>query len=222
MPPIHALTLALVLAVACDRDVGVRSEPAVLLARSESLQTHCAEHVLPYFAAMASVFRGSALSLLGRTDRGLALIMEGLVAYRATGALVYVPKFLLLLADCYRNAGEPKEGLNNLDEAAQLIEATQIGSAESGMYRRKGEIFLVLGDLDAAETSFLRAIDIARRQKARLFELQAASALARLWRDQSRRVEARNLLAPIYHWFTEGFDAPDLKDAKALLEQLKP
>jgi tetratricopeptide (TPR) repeat protein len=216
----HGLTLALVLAVACDRDVAVRSEPSLLLERSEILQTHCAEHVLPYFAAMASVFRGSALSRLGHTDQGLALITEGLAAYRATGALVYVPKFLLLLADCYRNAGEPKEGLKHLDEAARLIEAKQIRCAEAGMYHRRAEIFLVVGNRAAAEASFHQAIDVARRQKARLFELQAASGLARLWRDQGKRAEARDLLGPIYNWFTEGFDAPDLKDAKALLDEL--
>ena len=136
----HALTLALVLSVACDRGVSVRSEPALLLARAEDMQAHCAEHVLPYFAAVASVYRGSALSRLGSTDQGLALVAKGLAAYRATGALVWVPRFLLLLADCYRNAGEPKEGLKCLDEAACLIEATQIRSAEAVMFRSERRV----------------------------------------------------------------------------------
>ena len=216
----HALTLAAVLSLACDRGISVRSEPALLLARAEDLQAHCAEHVLPYFAAVASVHRGSALSRLGSTDQGLALVAKGLAAYRATGALVHVPRFLLLLADCYRNAGEPQEGLKYIDEAAHLIEATQIRSAEADMYRRRGEFLLVVGDRAAAEASFLQAIDVARRQKAKLFELQAASMLAQFWRDQGKRAEARDLLDPIYNWFTEGFDAPDLKDAKALLDEL--
>ena len=150
----------------------------------------------------------------------LALVAKGLAAYRATGALVWVPKVLSLLADCYRNAGEPREGLKCLDEAACLIEATQIRSAEAGMYRRKGELLLIVGDRAAAETSLLQAINVARREKAKLLELQAASVLAQFWRDQGNRAEARDLLGPIYNWFTEGFDAPDLKDAKVLLDQL--
>jgi predicted ATPase len=117
-------------------------------------------------------------------------------------------------------AGQPAEGLKCLDEAACLIEATQIRSAEAGMYRRRGEFLLVVGDRAAAEASFLQAIDVARRQKAKLLELQAASALARFWRDQGKGTEARKLLGPIYNWFVEGFDAPDLKDAKALLDEL--
>jgi tetratricopeptide (TPR) repeat protein len=218
----HANTLALVLANAWSCDYRVRSDPALLLELAEELQRHCAEHRLPFYAAQANVYRGSSLSALGCTTQGLAVLTEGLASYRAIGALVSVPTFLLLLADCYRNAGEPKEGLRYLDEAGRLIEATQIHSAEAGMYRRRGEFFLLFGDLDAAETSFFRAIDIARCQSARLFELQAASSLARLWRDQSKRAEARDLLRSIYSWFTEGFDAPDLKDAKALLDELTP
>jgi tetratricopeptide (TPR) repeat protein len=216
----HAFTLALVLARSCDRDVGVRSEPALLLGRAENLQAHCAEHVLPYFAAMATAYRGSALSLLGRTDQGLASVTKGLAAYRATGALLYVPKFLLLLADCCRNAGEPKVGLEYLEEAAGIIEGTQIRGAEADMYRRRGEFLFFVGDRGAAEASFLQALDVARRQNAKLLELQAASVLARLWHDQGKRTEARDLLSPIYNWFTEGFDAPDLKDAKSLLDEL--
>ena len=181
----------------CERDAGVRSEPGLLLGRAENLQAHCAEHVLPYFAAMASVYRGWALSLLGRTDQGLALVTEGLAAYRATGALLYVPKLLLLLADCYRNAGEPKEGLKYLDEAAGLIEGTEIRGVEADIYRRRGEFLLVVGDRGAAEANFLQALDVARRQNAKLFELQAASVLARLWREQGKRTEARDLLGPI-------------------------
>ena len=198
----HALTLALVFAFACDRGVSVRSEPALLLACADDMQAHCTEHVLPYFAAISTVHRGSALSRLGSTDQGLALVAKGLAAYRATGALVWVPKVLSLLADCYRNAGEPREGLKCLDEAACLIEAMQMRSAEAAMYCRKGELLLVVGDRAAAEESFLQAIDVARRQKAKLLELQAASVLAQFWRDQGKRAEARDLLEsdlPLVH-----------------------
>jgi tetratricopeptide (TPR) repeat protein len=143
-----------------------------------------------------------------------------LAAYRATGALLYVPKFLLLLANCYRNAGEPKVGLEYLEEAAGTIEGNQIRGAEADMHRTRGEFLSVVGDRGAAETSFLQALDVARRQNAKLLELQAASMVARLWRDHGKRTEARDLLGPIYHWFTEGFDAPDPKDTKALLAEL--
>ena len=88
------------------------------------------------------------------------------------------------------------------------------------MYRRRGEFLFFVGDRGAAEASFLQALDVARRQNAKLLELQAASVLARLWRDQGKRAQARDLLGPVYHWFTEGFDAPDLRDAKALLDEL--
>ena len=134
----HALTLALALQIACGCDDRVQSEPALLLARAEDLQAHCAEHSLPFFAAVASVYRGLALSRLGNTDRGLTLVREGLAAYRATGALVSVPSILLCLADCHRNAREPREGLKYLDEAACLIEATDMRAAEADLYRYEG------------------------------------------------------------------------------------
>jgi predicted ATPase len=216
----HAHTLALVLATAWDRDASVQSEPALLLERAEELQTHCAEHGFPYFAAVASVYRGSALSALGSADEGLALLTEGLVAYRATGALVLVPHFLRLLADCYRRAGQPKEGLNYLDEAAALIEATQVRYQEAEMHRLRGEFLIAVGDPVAAEASFRQAIAVARRQSAKLWELRTAMSLARLRRDEGERAEARDLLAPIYDWFTEGFDTPVLQEAKALLDEL--
>jgi tetratricopeptide (TPR) repeat protein len=130
----------------CDRDASVQSEPALLLERAEELQTHCAEHGFPYFAAVASVYRGSALSALGSADEGLALLTEGLAAYRATGALVLVPNFLRLLADCYRRAGQPKEGLKYLDEAAALIEATQ-----GGIFPQRRR-HLPQGNVDKTET----------------------------------------------------------------------
>jgi predicted ATPase len=216
----HANTLGVVLSGAWTLDARIRSKPNLLLERAEELQSHCAEHGLPFFAAIARVCRGWSLSELGSVDQGLALITEGLAAYRAIGAQVSVPRFLLLLADCYRKMGQPQEGLRYLDEAARLSEATQIRQVEADMYRRKAEFLTTVGDRVAAETSFLQAIDVARRQNAKLFELQAASSLARLWRDQGKRAEARDLLGPIYNWFTEGFDAPDLKDAEALLEEL--
>ena len=191
-----------------------------MLERAEELQTHCAEHGFPYFAAVASVYRGSALSALGSADEGLALLTKGLAAYRATGALVLVPNFLQLLADSYRRADQPKEGLNCHVEATQIIETTEQRSGEAELHRSRGDLLNAIGDQAAAEQSYRQALAVAERQSAKLFELRAATSLARLRRDQGKRAEARDLLAPIYEWFTEGFDTPVLQDAKALLDQL--
>ena len=134
----------------------------------------------PILRAIASVYRGSALSMLGSAEEGLALVTEGLVAYRAR-ALLYVPNFLSLLAHCYHRAGQPKEGLKYLDEAAReaarQIEATEEHSTAAEMHRLRGELLIAVGDPIAAEASFCRAIAVAGRQKAKLWELRAATNL---------------------------------------------
>jgi len=107
-----------------------------------------------------------------------------------------------------------------LDEAARIIEATEERINEAELHRLRGDLLNSTGDLPAAEQSYDRAIAVARSQSAKLLQLRASVSLARLWRDQGRRTEAHDLLAPIYGWFTEGFDAPDLKEAKALLDAL--
>jgi predicted ATPase len=220
----HANTMGVVLTRAWEHDAGVQSEPALLLERAEELAAHCAEHRLPYFAAIASVYRGSALSMLGSAEEGLALVTEGLASYRAMGALVYVPSFLRLLADCYRRVGQPKDGLKYLDEAAheaaRQIEPTEEHSTAADRHSLQGELLIAVGDPMAAEVSFRKAIAVAGRQNAKLWELRAATSLARLWRDQGKRDDAHELLAPVYGWFTEGFDTLDLKEAKALLNEL--
>jgi len=157
-----AHALAVVLALAWDRDASVQLEPALLLERAEELQAHCVEHSFPYYAATASVYRGSAFSALGSTDEGLPLLMEGLPAYRATGALLFVPNFLRLLAGCYRRAGRPTEGLKHLDEAAHHVDATEVRYDEAEMYRVRGEVLIAVGDPVAAEASFRKAIAVAR------------------------------------------------------------
>ena len=116
--------------------------------------------------------------------------------------------------------GQPGEGLNCLAEAAQIIETTEERVNEAELHRVRGDLLNATGDRSAAERSYRQALAVAERQSAKLFELRAATSLARLWRDQGKRAEARELLAPVYNWFTEGFDAPDLIDAKALLDEL--
>jgi predicted ATPase len=159
---------------------------------------------------------------MGETTDGIALILRGLTTFRATGANVTLPYCLALLADVYGMAAQPREGLNWLAEAAKEIETTQERWAEAEIHRLQGTLFLSMDDHTEAEESYRHAIAVAQEQSAKFWELRAALALARLWRDQGKRQQAHDLLAPIYGWFTEGFDTLDLKGAKALLEQLKP
>jgi len=125
--------------------------------------------------------------MLGSVEEGLALLTEGLAAYRATGALLFLPNFLRLLAECYRRAGQPTEGLKHLDEAARHIDATQARYDEAEMYRVRGELLIAVDDPVVAEASLRQAIAVTRRQSARLWELRAATSLTCLWRDQGKR-----------------------------------
>ena len=133
---------------------------------------------------------------------------------------MYTPWALMLLAESHAKLGSPVEGLNCLAEAAQIIEATEERVCEAELHRLRGDLLNATGDRAAAEQSYHQGLAVAARQSAKLFELGAATSLARLWRDQGKRTQARDLLAPIYGWFTEGFDTVDLKQAKALLDEL--
>jgi len=116
--------------------------------------------------------------------------------------------------------GQPVKGLSCLAEAAQITETTEERVGEAELYLVRGDLLTAIGDRAAAEQSYHQALAVAERQSAKLLELRAATSLARLWRDQGKRTEARNLLAPVYGWFTEGFGTPVLQEAKALLDQL--
>ena len=148
--------------------------------------------------------------------------MQGLSVIRATGELSSVPWLLILLAEAHAKLGQSAEALNSLAEAAQLIERTDERCAEAELHRLRGDLLNATGDRGAAEENYQRALGVARRQSARTFELRAATSLAQLWRDQGKCREARDLLAPVYNWFTEGFDTPVLQEAKTLLEMLTP
>jgi predicted ATPase len=165
-------------------------------------------------------FRERSLTALGQAQEGLALLTQGLAALRATGAVHTTPLLLMWLAEAHARLGQPVEGLNFLAEAAQIIQATDERVGEANVYQVQGDLLNATGDQAAAEQSYYQALVVAQRQSAKPFELRAATSLARLWRDQDKRDEARELLAPVYGWFTEGFDTRDLKEAKALLEEL--
>ncbi len=128
--------------------------------------------------------------------------------------------FLLTLADAYGMAAQPQQGLDQLAEAAKLVETTHERWTEAEIHRLRGRLLLSMHEHAAAEDSYRRALEVARRQSAKFWELRAARDLARLWCDQGKRTEARDLLSPIYGWFTEGLETRDLNEAKHLLADL--
>jgi len=162
------------------------------------------------------------LAYHGQGVEGIEEIRQGLAAYQATGAELGRPWFLALLAEACGKAGQAEEGLHVVAEA--LAAAANIGEGffEAERYRLKGELLLArsVENQSVAESCFHQALDSARRQQAKWLELRTAVSLSRLWQQQGKRVEARALLAPINGWFTEGFDTTDLREARALLEEL--
>jgi predicted ATPase len=155
----------------------------------------------------------------GDLAEGISLLRSGANAYRATGAEVWTPYYIALLAKTSEIAGKIEDSLTLLDEASQIVKRTGERWFAAELNRQKGQLLQQV-HTEAAEEFYRKALSIAEEQGAKLWELRAAVSLARLRRDQGRRTEARDLLAPVYEWFTEGFDTPDLKAAKALLDEL--
>ena len=179
------------------------------------------EEIIPFFRAHAIMLRGWALVEEGQGEEDVAQLREGYAAYCGDGAQIECSHWLALLAEAYRDTGRPTEGLRPIAEALDHVAQTGIVYYEAELHRLDGELRLHLDapDEQRAEASFRRALEIARRQQAKSWELRAATSLGRLRGEQGRRMEARDLLAPVYGWFTEGFDTADLKDAKAVLDQ---
>jgi predicted ATPase len=152
----------------------------------------------------------------------VAQVRQGIVAYRATGAAVFVPYFYIWLADVSAHLGHVEDGLQALTEAYTLVEHHEERWWEAEVCRLRGALLLWQPGTPPAEaeTWLRRALDVARRQEAKSLELRAAMSLARLWQQQGKRAEAYDLVTPIYGWFTEGFDTADMQEAKALLEGL--
>ena len=182
------------------------------------------------FSATGAICRGWALaqryaeSGAGQEQReeGMAQMQQGLAAWCATGAAVFQPYGLALLAEASAQVGQVEAGLTLLAEALTVTNDKGERRWEAELHRLKGELLLARSaehDMEA-ETCLHQALDIARRQEARSWELRAAMSLARLWQRQRKRAEAHALLAPIYGWFTEGFDTADLQEARALLDEL--
>jgi predicted ATPase len=158
----------------------------------------------------------------GQGEEGIAQVRQGIAAWRATGAALHVPYFCTLLADVSAHLGHPEDGLQALAEAHTLVEQQEERYWEAEVCRLRGVLRLRQPGTpqEEAETWLQRALAVARRQQARSWELRAAMSLSRLWQQQGKRDEARQLLAPIYGWFTEGFDTANLQEARALLHAL--
>jgi predicted ATPase len=180
------------------------------------------EHKLDLWAASATVAQGWAMARQGQGAAGVAVIQRGLADWKASGAEWMRPFFLGLLAEACALSGDIQRGLGGLDEALAAVERTGERWPEAELHRLRGQLLAALPDgrPDEASAAFERAIDVARQQSAKSWELRAALGLAQLWRDQGKPADSRNLLAPVHAWFTEGFETPDWKEAKALLDTL--
>jgi predicted ATPase len=198
-----------------------RDVPAVH-EQAEAAVALSTEQGFTQWAAWGTSIRGWAAAMQGQGAEGMAQVRQGIAAWRATGAALLVPYLCTVLADVADHLGHIEDGLQALAEAHTLVEQQEERWWEAEVYRLRGVLLLRQpGTSQAeAETWLQRALDVARRQEAKSLELRAAVSLSRLWQQQGKRTEAYELLAPIYGWFTEGFDTVDLQEAKALLEAL--
>jgi adenylate cyclase len=200
-----------------------RREPRAVLACADQTVAVSAEHSLSFWHAGGTVMRGWALSECGSGPEGLAVLRQGMDAWLAAGSLTYQTYYLALLAEVLAREGKAQEALKALDDALALAERTGERFFQAELHRLRGALRIQVADpggLTQAEACFRDAIAVARRQDARSLELRAVTSLGNLYRQQGRQAEARPLLAEAYGWFTEGFDTPDLQEARALLEQL--
>jgi predicted ATPase len=191
--------------------------------RAQALITLTGEHGFAQWSASGAILQGWALAEHGQGRAGIVQMHAGLAAYRATGAEVFRPYGLALLAEIYGKEGQIAEGLNMLTEALAAVRNIGGYFYEAELYRLQGELLWqqVVPDEQQVESCFCQALDVARRQEAKSLELRAATSLARLWHRQGKQEQARQLLGDIYGWFTEGFNTHDLRAAQALLEELR-
>jgi tetratricopeptide (TPR) repeat protein len=199
-----------------------RREPAAAQAPAEAALALASEQGLGQWIGQAMLVRGWALAAQGRGSEGLAELRQGLAHREAIGAVVGRAMDPILLAETYGRAGQVEEGLRVLAEMRVAVDHSGLCFLEAEMYRLTGELLLqqAVPNEPQAEAGFQQALEVARRQQAKSWELRTVLSLSRLWQRQGKRDEARRLLAPIYGWFTEGFDTADLREAKALLETL--
>jgi predicted ATPase len=190
--------------------------------QAEAALALATEQGFPLWVAAGTILRGWALAMQGQGEAGMAQVRQGIAAFRATGTAQIGPYFCTVLADVADHLGRTEDGLQALAKAHTLVEQKEERFWEAELCRLRGILLLKhRGTSPAeAETWLQRALDVARRQEAKSLELRAAMSLARLWQQHGKRADAHALLAPIYGWFTEGFDTADLQEAKALLDAL--
>jgi class 3 adenylate cyclase/predicted ATPase len=192
-------------------------------AEADELVALADEKGTSFWKALGMSGQGCTLALTGKAADAVQMITSGITALRSTGSTLWMPMYLSYLASAYAELGQFDNAWRSLDEAVTVAETTKERWHEADIYRMAGEIALLSPQPDVAKTEayFERALAVARAQQAKSWELRAAMSVARLWRDRGERRRAHNCLAPIYGWFTEGFDTVDLKQAKALLDKLE-
>jgi predicted ATPase len=215
----HPPSLAQSLAFAA-RLILLWGDDAALNRWTEELAALSTEQGFAHLHATAVFFRGWLKVKNGDLAEGISFLRSASTIFSSAGAVMWAALYTAPLASASEAAGQVEEARMLLDDALQAVERTGMRWYAAELNRHKGELLLREGKPDAAEELYHKALGIAREQEAKLWELRAAASLARLRRDHGRRAEARDLLAPVYGWFTEGFEAPDLKDAKVLLDQL--
>ena len=200
----------------------LRREGHAVHERATALMALATDQGFPFWDSWGTVLRGWALAEQGQCAEGITQLRQGIAAWQATGAALQLPYYLALLVEAYGKAGQAEEGLRVLAEALTAVHNTGERQHEAELHRLKGALLLAQDGTDAqeAECCFRQAMEVACQQQAKSLELRAALSLSRLWQQHGKRAEAHALLAPVYGWFTEGFDTADLQEAKALLDAL--
>ena len=224
--PLHPFSLAWALNFTA-RLHELRREGQAAAEQADAVIALATEQGFANWLAWETVMRGWALTAQGHAQTGMAEIRKGIAAIRATGTEIARSHDLGVLAEAQQSVGQIEDGLATVAEAFAFVEQTDERHFEAELYRLKGSLILQTqatsprADLEKdADACFQRAIEIAKNQQAKSFELRASSCLARLWQQQNKKAEAKRLLMEIYHWFSEGFDIIDLQQAKALLDEL--
>jgi predicted ATPase/class 3 adenylate cyclase len=199
-----------------------RREWHLIKERAEAEVALSTEQGFPLWLPWGIIFGGRVLAEQGQGEEGIAQMRQGVTAFEAIQSRLLRPYCLALLAEAHGRVRQTEAGLAVLAEALTVAHDNGEHHYEAELYRLKGELLLMrpVPDERAAEDCFHRALDVARRQQAKSLELRAAMSLSRLWQRQGKRDDARELLAPLYGWFTEGFDTADLQEARALLDEL--
>ncbi|MCL7454280.1 MAG: AAA family ATPase [Anaerolineae bacterium] len=199
----------------------MRHDAQALKVDAEAL-THLSRRMgFSSFLGTGTSYQGMALAMQGRVLEGIEQIRQGMAARESVGAHCYSSGILLALAQAQAEAGQPEEGLATLAQVRALVEGADERYCESELHRVRADIMIILGDVTEAEASLHSAVKVAQRQNAKSWELRATTSLARLWQAQGRVGDAREMLAEIHGWFSEGWDTPDLQQAKVLLDELR-